>query len=86
MVEMRLPRVLARRPGASPYMILERSDTTLRFGRVSFQSPEESLLLPVTSTSLRIMRGGGASRLRTTTKYSEYRRFMTAGRVVGDVR
>ena len=84
MVELRLPKVLARRPGALPYMILERSDTTLRFARVSFDDPEESLLLPVTSTSLRVMRGGGASRLRTTTTYSGYRRFLTGGRLVGE--
>jgi hypothetical protein len=82
MVEMRLPRVLTRRPGALPYMILERSDTTLRFARVRFEAPDESLLLPQTSTSLRVMRGGAASRLRTTTTYSDYRRFLTGGRVV----
>jgi hypothetical protein len=29
------------------------------------------------------MRGAGTSRLRTLTKYSDYKRFMTAGRVVG---
>jgi hypothetical protein len=83
MIEMRLPDVLARRPGASRYMVLERSDTTLRFGRVTFEAPNESLVLPLESSSLRIMRGGGASRLRTMTRYTNYRRFITGGRVVG---
>jgi hypothetical protein len=84
MIEMRLPEVLARRPGSSPYMILERSDTSLRFGRITFAAPEESLVLPTTSTELRIMRGGGFSRLRTFTRYTNYRRFLTGGRVVGN--
>jgi hypothetical protein len=83
MVELRMPQVIARRPGGSQYMTLEREDTSLRFGRVSFAQPEESLVLPLTSTSLRIVRGGGAPRLRTTTRYTDYRRFLTGGRVVG---
>jgi hypothetical protein len=81
MVELRLPRVLARRPGGSDYLSLEREDVSLRFGRLTFDNPEESLVLPLTSSSLRIVRG--ASRLRTMTRYTDYRRFLTGGRVVG---
>jgi hypothetical protein len=84
MVELRLPRLLTRRPGSVTHMTLERSDTSLRFSRVSFEQPAETLVLPVSSSSLRIMRGGGAPRLRTVTRYEDYKRFMTAGRVVGD--
>ena len=83
MVELRMPRVFARRPGAAPYMTVEREDTSLRFGRISFSQPEESLVLPQSSTSLRIVRGSGSSRLRTVTRYTDYRRFLTSGRVVG---
>lgn len=83
MVELQMPRVIARRPGSAPYMTLEREDTSLRFQRVSFAQPEESLVLPQSSTSLRIVRGSGSSRLRTVTRYSDYRRFLTGGRVVG---
>ena len=83
MVDMRLPNILARRPGSPMFLTLERADTSLRFGRVSFSQPDESLLLPVESSELRILRGGGISRLRTTTKYSHYKRFLTGTRVVG---
>ena len=83
MVELRMPRVFARRPGAAAYMTVEREDTSLRFGRISFSQPEESLVLPQSSTSLRIVRGSGSSRLRTVTRYTDYRRFLTSGRVVG---
>ena len=81
MVELKMPQVLARRPGGSVYLTLEREDTTLRFQRMTFAQPEESLVLPVSSSTLRIVRG--ASRLRTMTRYTEYRRFLTGGRVVG---
>lgn len=81
LIDLRLPRPLARRPGASPYLTLERADTSLRFGRVAFSDPDESLVLPQTASELRVMRG--ASRLRTSTRYSNYKRFLTGGRVVG---
>ena len=81
MVELRMPRVLARRPGGSTYLTLEREDTSLRFSRMSFTQPDESLVLPSSSSTLRVVRG--ASRLRTMTRYTDYRRFLTGGRVVG---
>jgi hypothetical protein len=84
MIELRLPRVLAQRPGSPTYMTLERSDTTMRFERVSFTNPDESLVLPSSSTELRIVRGSGASRLRTVTRYANYKRFLTGSRVVGN--
>jgi hypothetical protein len=84
MVELRLPRVLARRPGSPMFMTLERSDTTLRFERISFTDPDESLILPSSSIELRIVRGSGTSRLRTVTRYSNYKRFLTGSRVVGN--
>lgn len=83
MTDLRLPRVLTRRPGSPLFMTLERADATLRFGRVSFTQPDESLVLPLESSELRIVRGGGISRLRTTTTYSGYKRFLTGSRVVG---
>ena len=81
MVELKMPQVLARRPGGSQYLTLEREDTTLRFQRLTFAQPDESIVLPVSSSTLRIVRG--ASRLRTITRYTDYRRFLTGGRVVG---
>jgi hypothetical protein len=83
MVEFRLPLVLARRPNSTPYMTVEREDTSLRFGRVSFTDPDESLVLPVSSSSLRVVRGNVSQRLRTITTYSNYKRFMTGSRIVG---
>jgi hypothetical protein len=61
---------------------MERWDTTIKFKAVKFQEPEETLMLPVSSTSLRVTRGAGTPRLRTMTQYSDYKRFLTSGRVI----
>jgi hypothetical protein len=84
LVDLRLPRILARRPGAESHWTLERWDTSIRFGSVTFRDPDESLVLPLSSTTLRITRGSGTPRLRTETKYADYKRFLTGGRIIGD--
>jgi len=82
MVEIPLPKKVARHPGAVAYWTMERWDSSIRFKRVTFQDPEETLVLPVESSTLQITRGAGTPRLRTSTQYHSYRRFITAGRVV----
>jgi hypothetical protein len=82
LVDIRLPRNAARRPGVNHTWTMERWDTTIRFKPVRFQDPDETLMLPVSSTSIRITRGAGMPRLRTITEYSGYKRFLTGGRVV----
>ncbi len=81
-VEVRLPKELTRRPGVSAVWTLERWDTTMRFKRVTFEEPEELLVLPVSTTTLRVTNGSGSPRQRTTTSYSRYKRFLTGGRIV----
>jgi hypothetical protein len=81
LVEIPLPRK-ATRGNVSPSWTMERWDSTIRFKRVAFQDPEETLVLPISSSTLQITRGSGTPRLRTSTQYVAYRRFMTAGRVI----
>lgn len=83
MIDVRLPRTLVRRPGAPSYWTLERWDMSTRFGPVTFSDPDETLVLPRSSTTLRVTRGAGSPRLRTQTTYSNYQRFLTGARVVG---
>lgn len=83
MVDLRVPPRLARRAGASTFLTLERADTSIRFRRVTFREPDETIVLPVESTEVRVMRNGGTPRLRTVTRYSDYRRFLTGGRLLG---
>jgi hypothetical protein len=82
LIEIPLPRKVTRRAGSTPSWTMERWDSTIRFKRVTFEDPEETLVLPVESSTLQITRGAGTPRLRTSTQYLSYRRFMTAGRVV----
>jgi len=80
LIEIPLPRKVTRRPGVSPYWTMERLDSSIRFRRVTFEDPQETLVLPIDSTQLQIIRGAG--RLRTSTQYLSYRRFITGARVV----
>jgi hypothetical protein len=77
-----MPKVLQRRPGSSPTMTVERFDTSYRFKRMRFDNPDETLVLPVSSTSLRVTQGAGTPRMRVTTEYMHYRRFLTGGRIL----
>ena len=81
LVEIPLPRK-ARRIGVTDRWTMERWDSSIRFKPVRFDEPSETLILPVEATSLQITRGAGTPRLRTTTKYTSYRRFMTNGRIL----
>jgi hypothetical protein len=81
LVEIPLPRK-AQRIGVTSSWTMERWDSSIRFKAVRFDEPSETLILPVEATSLQITRGAGTPRLRTTTKYTSYRRFMTNGRIV----
>jgi hypothetical protein len=82
LVDIPMPRHVARRVGVAANWVMERWDTSIRFKPVRFQDPDETLMLPVSSSQLRITRGAGTPRLRTMTEFSGYRRFLTGARVV----
>lgn len=81
LVDIPLPRK-AMRPGGDSRWTMERWDRSIRFKRVSFEDPQETMVLPVTSTTLQVTRGSGTPRLRTSTQYQSYRRFITGARIV----
>jgi hypothetical protein len=82
LIDVPLPKELTRRHGTPSIWTMERHDTTHRFKRVQFDDPEETIVLPVSTTVLRITRGAGQPRTRVTTEYKKYRRFLTGGRIV----
>lgn len=84
MIEIPLPRPVRLRAGSPVSWTMERWDTTIRFKTVTFSDPDETLVLPVSASSLQITRGAGTPRLRTRTEYRNYQRFLTGGRVVGN--
>jgi hypothetical protein len=79
--DVRVSRELQRRHNFPPWMVLERDDQTMRFRPVAFRDPDEVMLLPASSESLTVLRGGLQS-IRRTETFTSYRRFLTAGRIV----
>jgi hypothetical protein len=61
--------------GVQPAIRVERSEMTVRFARVNFSNPDETVLLPESIESLTVFRG--APSLRTTQKLSNFRRFLS---------
>jgi hypothetical protein len=76
-----VPRDQVRR-GAARSMVVERADSSIRYRRVAFKDPEETMLLPASIESVTVIRGAATQRTRITQRFSDYRRFLTAGRVV----
>jgi hypothetical protein len=62
-------------------MVVERHDTTIKYKTVTFADPEEALLLPESIETLSVFRGGLES-IRHRQEFSNYRRFVTGGRLV----
>ena len=49
---------------------------------MTFENPDETLMLPARIESTTIVRNSGVPRLRTTQTYTNYRRFVTDSRIV----
>lgn len=89
---LRLDRHLTRRfefreperPGASRrWNRLERDDMSIRYERIAFEDPDETLLLPRSMDHHWSIEGGGfIPRYFRTHRFSNYRRFVTGGRLV----
>jgi hypothetical protein len=63
-------------------VVIERLDSTVVFREVTFTEPDERIMLPSSVDSMRVIRNLGDTRLRTTQRFSNYRRFTTEGRIV----
>lgn len=55
----------------------EKWETTIRFARVEFHNPEQTLLLPVSEELLRVIRGARNPAYRLTRAFTDYKRFVT---------
>ena len=78
--DLRVPMPLQRRYLFTPFLTMDRDDLTLRYKEVTFTDPAETLMLPESIESLTVFRGGLQS-MRRTQLFSDYRRFLTAGRI-----
>jgi hypothetical protein len=80
-IDVRVPLRIQRRHNLDNRVVIVREDTTIRYRRVSFTDPDETLLLPESIESLSVLSGGLQS-TRRSQSYSRYRRFVTDSRVV----
>jgi hypothetical protein len=81
MFEFRVPREHTA-PGKSMSMVIERADSTIRYQPVTFHDPDETVMLPSSIQTLTVIRNSGAPRMRMTQTFSNYKRFITGGRIV----
>jgi hypothetical protein len=81
MIDFTLPPA-HREPGGPNSITIERLDSSIVYRPVTFDDPEETLLVPSTVDTVTIIRNSGTPRLRTTRSFTNYRRFVTAGRIL----
>ena len=81
MVDLPVPRKHQHING-NLFMTLERADMSIRYRPVQFSDPDEALMLPAEITSSSMWRNGGSAGSRVTQSFSNYRRFVTAGRIL----
>jgi hypothetical protein len=81
MVDLTLPADRKRARGPLP-VVFERLDSSIVFGPITFSDPDEILILPVSVDSVTVVRNAGTPRVRKTQVFSNYRRFITGGRIV----
>lgn len=84
-VDIRVPWNMQRRDGLPNVVTLDRDDLTLDYKTIAFTEPAETLMLPGAIDELLLWRGAFQS-TRRTTRYSDYHRFLTNGRIVKDDR
>jgi len=79
-VDFRMPDPKKRRIGFPDFQVIERLDTSIRYKAFSFTDPVEVMLLPESIETLMVARGVQSYRMKQT--FSNYRRFVTGGRLV----
>jgi hypothetical protein len=80
-VDIPVPRA-QQRLGAAPYMNIQRVDMSIRYAPVTFEDPDEQLLLPSSIETLVVIQNSGTPRMRITQSFGSYRRFVTGSRIV----
>lgn len=80
-VDVKVPALIQRRHRLDGWVVIARDDVTIRYKTVAFSDPDEVLLLPESIDSFTVVRGGLQS-TRRSQRFSDYKRFVTGGRVL----
>ena len=81
MADLSVPDKIQRKHNLDRNVVVERHDTVIRYKRIPFHDPDEAMLLPESIETLIVVHGGLES-VRSRQTFSDYRRFLTAGRIV----
>lgn len=73
-----------RRKGAASVMTLERSSSSIRYLPVQFRDPDDTVLMPAEVETVQVIRDAGTPHLRIRQVFSNYRRFVTEGRILSE--
>jgi hypothetical protein len=79
--DISVPIKFQRKHNLDNSVVVERHDTTIRYKTIPFRDPDEAMLVPSSIETLIIVRGGLES-FRSWQIFSDYRRFVTGGRIV----
>lgn len=79
--DIAVPAKLVMRYGFADWITVDRDDKAIRYKMVPFHDPDEMMLLPESIDTLTVIRSGLES-IRSRRTFSDYRRFMTGGRIV----
>lgn len=71
-----------RKKSGPTSMLIERAESSVRYERIRFRNPDETLMLPVSATTFAIVYGSGVPAVRTSQRFSDWKRFLTDGRLV----
>jgi hypothetical protein len=81
LVDITVPREQQRHGGAM-FMTIERAESSIRYRRVTFTDPDETLVLPSSIDTTTIVKNSGSPRTRISQTFTNYRRFVTGSRIV----
>jgi len=79
--EVRIPPKVSH-SGTADRFVVSRYDSSVRYRPVTFLEPEETILLPESISEVMVVTGGSRAGKRITQTYTDYKRFITGGRVV----
>jgi hypothetical protein len=79
-VDVRVPFVQQTKRNLPNFIVVDRFDQITRYKPVTFDNPAETLLLPASIEQLAILQGAQSN--RKTQVFSNYRRFLTGGRII----
>ena len=81
MADLTVSTKLQRKHNLDRNVVVERHDTIIRYKTIPFHDPDEAMLLPESIDTLIVVRGGLES-MRSRQTFTDYRRFLTGGRIV----